>query len=239
MSTASSRFLDNGLCAIQREQQSYASMEITFGIELELLLALLPEHQTLQIIDDDGTLLKSQTTRLYIEREIRTLLSSLGFPVEPVDSIHGFDGAIITEPEDFTVWKVKNDGSIRRIAADRSVRWHNIELISPAFVNGVDAYGQIEAVVKCIKDSFRVHLNPSCGFHVHCGVGLLNDSLISISMLRRLGALLWSVDMMLSTLHPPERIFGYNIASIRLDSWLSRGHLLADAQSDVQMVMGA
>lgn len=81
----------------------------------------------------------------------------------------------------------------------------------------------------CVKENFHIHINPSCGFHVHLGVGARER--IPTEVLRRFGALVWAAEPLLASLHPPERALSKWAPSVRLTSHLAKGATKTTAMS--------
>lgn len=122
---------------------------------------------------------------------------------------------------DISKWTVAQDSSII-FPEDLIGDWLNIELISPAYPSAsTAALSEVAQVAQCLTAAYHISLNPSCGFHVHCGVGLRQEDRIQLWLLKRLALLFWGVDPVLSRLHPPERLINNSLASIRLESRLT------------------
>ncbi|KAL1868906.1 hypothetical protein Daus18300_005742 [Diaporthe australafricana] len=127
-------------------------------------------------------------------------------------------------------WTVAQDASVifpRNLIGD----WLNIELISPPYSSAsTTALSEVAKVVQCLATAYHISLNPSCGFHVHCGIGLRQEDRIQLWLLKRLALLFWAVDPVLSRLHPPERLINTSVKSIRLDSRLVDTASMPDTQ---------
>ncbi|RYP38961.1 hypothetical protein DL768_010744 [Monosporascus sp. mg162] len=110
--------------------------------------------------------------------------------------------------------------------------WQDVEIRTPAFRadgDGSEAHAEIAYVLDLLCARYRLHLNTSTGFHVHVGNGA---DWFPAAHLRRLGALLWVADPLLSRLHPPWRRVGEYSNSIRYESALAcRGRRAEDANA--------
>ncbi|RYP15444.1 hypothetical protein DL767_010324 [Monosporascus sp. MG133] len=110
--------------------------------------------------------------------------------------------------------------------------WQDVEIRTPAFRAGGDggeAHAEIAYVLDLLRARYRLHLNTSTGFHVHVGNGA---DWFPAAHLRRLGALLWVADPLLSRLHPPWRRVGEYSNSIRYESALAcRGRRAEEANA--------
>lgn len=200
---------------------------ITVGIELEFLVPyhfVIPDEQTpldKEIIAKgkavDFNEMEHWPENLnqedIVQLEIGKVLKKHGFPV--------LDG---DENVKYCKWQVSYDSTINNLLPkeeSKALDWHGIELISP-ILDADTAETTIQNVMNCIKGAFHVHINPSCGLHVHLGVGA--GERIPTDVLRRFGALIWAAEPLMASLHPPERALNEQTRSIRLESRLARGY---------------
>ena len=86
-------------------------------------------------------------------------------------------------------------------AAESSYVWSSIEVSTPAQSSTDAAFDLIRMVVSLITTNFRCRVNDTCGFHVHFGNGL---DMVEGRHARKLAALLWAAETVLSMLHLPS-----------------------------------
>ncbi|KAJ0120748.1 hypothetical protein J7T55_015480 [Diaporthe amygdali] len=196
---------------------------ISFGIELEFLIEVEHQRDSTTVGPLSKTIPIPPELSIYSSRARQEAAHHVGRTVSETISrnvvvCNVFDQS---KAEDFTMWTVAQDYSVMPPSGIRG-HWISVELISPAFLsNDVSSFSQIVKVVKSLATSYNIHLNPSCGFHVHCGLGLRKEDRMPLWLLKRLGMLFWAVDPVLSRLHPPERLINPSLAGIRLDSRLA------------------
>ncbi|TVY92623.1 hypothetical protein LAWI1_G001462 [Lachnellula willkommii] len=103
----------------------------------------------------------------------------------------------------FNEWCLTNDGSIEKpLYFPHYLDFLDLELVSPAYYFLPDALKAIEDVLALLKSTYLMNVNPSTGFHVHCG-----DSLngFKFDTLRKLVSFLFAFTPQLNTIHPPHR----------------------------------
>ena len=118
-----------------------------------------------------------------------------------------------------SLWDVAQDVSVRELSVS-GYSWLNVELRSPAFHRSEAALRSVKYVLDLLKSSYRIRVNATTGFHVHVGNG---QDFIPPRTLRKLAALLWAADPMISRLHPPGRRGALYSNSIRYGSTLAVG----------------
>ncbi|KAI0599708.1 putative amidoligase enzyme-domain-containing protein [Biscogniauxia sp. FL1348] len=101
-----------------------------------------------------------------------------------------------------------------------SYTWTSVEVKSPALWVEEDSFEEIRRVINAIRENYWVYLPRSAGFHVHYGVG---KHYIPLPHLRRIAALTFAADPILTQLHPPHRRANDFCRSNRLYSRLAHG----------------
>lgn len=199
------------------------SRALTFGVEFEFLLAILPDGATDPFPDDPRpvSLLTTpipnyaaiEDTRS--ERHFRTLapvcqavvntLKASNTPAFPF-----FNRASSRWPAsatDLLGWEVKWDISLRAPLLSRSdprrvYQWVPMEVVSPVFFAVEESFEKVAFVCDLLTKRFRTNVNSSCGLHVHVGDG---ERGFRLEQLKTLMAALWCFEPQIQRLHPPER----------------------------------
>ncbi|OTB11645.1 hypothetical protein K445DRAFT_26365 [Daldinia sp. EC12] len=215
----------------------------SFGIELEFLVAYLPDnvpdpneaeaHALPPLLRINETNYEA-TTRIL--GSIRSTLRAHGIPVaEPIYDLAAAEAALMDESpsrlHNKNKWSVALDGSVQEKFMDR-YRWQPIEIQSPALWASEESFREIEYVTNLLTYSYRLRVNPTCGFHVHVGNG---TDFFTGETIKRLGMFLWVADPMLSRLHAPwRRVHSYS-SSIRYHSRLAcEGITVKDVKKDFE-----
>ncbi|RYP92507.1 hypothetical protein DL770_001373 [Monosporascus sp. CRB-9-2] len=220
---------------------------LSFGAEIECAVAHLPSWREdphaghpglppLLRIDENDWRASDE-----ILRSIRNTLKEHGIGVYEPPTLGTMPSEVADDPaaklprrlRHADKWHVGMDYSV---AVDPPLRalynWQDVEIRTPAFRadgDGGEAHAEIAYVLDLLRARYRLHLNASTGFHVHVGNGA---DWFPAAHLRRLGALLWVADPMLSRLHPPWRRVGEYSNSIRYESALAcRGRRAEDANA--------
>ncbi|RYP78538.1 hypothetical protein DL771_000491 [Monosporascus sp. 5C6A] len=209
---------------------------LSFGAEIECAVAHLPSSREdphaghpglspLLRIDENGWRASDE-----ILQSIRNTLKEHGIGVYVPPTLGSMPSEIVEDPaaklprrlRHADKWHVGMDYSV---VVDPPLRglynWQDVEIRTPAFRAGGDgggAHAEITYVLDLLRARYRLHLNTSTGFHVHVGNGA---DWFPAAHLRRLGALLWVADPLLSRLHPPWRRVGEYSNSIRYESALA------------------
>lgn len=164
---------------------------LTFGVELEFIVRYDPE------IYKDYLLAMKANPRdnprleygILVSKEMIKLLNENGFPTNSHTCI------------DFSKWTVETDDSI--CPDDYRPNWYGIELKTPALVWSRTALEQVERVVNLLVSKFELHVNDSCGLHVHVGN---EDRGFSMRTLKNFCSLITVFEPQLDSLHAPDRL---------------------------------
>ncbi|KAI0483048.1 hypothetical protein GGR56DRAFT_686205 [Xylariaceae sp. FL0804] len=208
---------------------------LSYGIELEFLVAYLPSSAP----DPDASMAKALPPLLRIDApstfeaehrarlHIREALDDLGLRVShPQVRSLGFEHLVAHRRETLCCWDVGTDLSVRDRACNNGTTgaggymWAGVELRSPASWDEPRAYDEVRQVLHALRGRYRLRVNPTCGFHVHVGIG---QALFDGRTIGRAAAFLWAADPLLSRLHAPWRRVAEHSASVRLDSKLAVG----------------
>ncbi|KAI0416579.1 putative amidoligase enzyme-domain-containing protein [Xylaria grammica] len=190
----------------------------TFGVEVEFMIATLPDNNTIDPHKDVKDLppvlripIHTGKTGYAIQR-VRAVLeecfSDVSFATSPkFDGIH----------RDYRAWIVHSDPSVR---GPRSgpYRFISVEIASPVQSASPDAFYAIRFAVSVITSKFRCMVNSSCGLHVHVGLG---NERIPLEHIRRFASLSYAAEALLFTLHEPHRRVNDYCRSLRDYSYIA------------------
>ncbi|KAI1202014.1 hypothetical protein F5X97DRAFT_345910 [Nemania serpens] len=222
---------------------------LSTGIELEMLIAYLnptdpdPDEaisstlppilriDPVQAMNGDEEKNVLEATYEAIGEHIRTTFRSHGLCINGPRADPDADESI---PAHLDQWDLTQDGSVTEehdytTGNIGRYQWFSAEFRSPAFWDVPQAYEEMSVAVNVLASSYRVRVNPTCGFHVHVGNG---PRYFPAETVKRAGAFLFAADPMLSRLHAPWRRVADYSTSIRYESRLAcrEGMGLADAQ---------
>jgi hypothetical protein len=77
-----------------------------------------------------------------------------------------------------------------------------MEVISPPLYFTEEGVKQVQAVCGILTNQYRIHINETCGVHVHVG---FEDAGYSPEVLRNLMATIWTFEKWIEQIHPPDR----------------------------------
>ncbi|RYO88552.1 hypothetical protein DL766_001267 [Monosporascus sp. MC13-8B] len=211
---------------------------LSFGAEIECAVAHLPSWREDPHASHAGLppLLRIDETDERASDEvlqsIRNTLKEHGIGVYEPPTLGAMPSSLVDDPaaklprrlRHADKWHVGMDYTVEVDPPLRALyNWQDVEIRTPAFRAGGDgdeARAEIAYVLDLLRARYRLHLNTSTGFHVHVGNGA---DWFPAAHLRRLGALVWVADPLLSRLHPPWRRVGEYSNSIRYSSALACG----------------
>ncbi|OHE92316.1 hypothetical protein CORC01_12378 [Colletotrichum orchidophilum] len=213
---------------------------VSFGVELEFFVAFIREgeadpdnaikHELQPLVvvppDDEtnehgGPPMAYSWDEDWVFHSIGDALAEAGLPVYSQGKC-GVPGSVQNMQSGTAIdaFQLKLDISLKADHVD-GYRWQRVEMISPAMHNMKLSFDMIRLAVSVITTNFRCRVNPSCGFHVHVGVGPTQR--IDARTLRHFAALLWAADPLISRLHAPWRsALGYS-QSARVNDVTSLG----------------
>ncbi|KAI1078231.1 hypothetical protein F5B20DRAFT_233588 [Whalleya microplaca] len=123
----------------------------------------------------------------------------------------------------YSNWIIEDDSTVYEPFLS-GYHWIPVELVSPVEFDIPVAYDAVTYVFSLITKRMRVLINPSCGLHVHVGLG---PEIMPLGSFKRVAAICWAAESLLQTLHHPWRRVAYWCRPQRVMSRLSR-------RSDVQ-----
>lgn len=183
---------------------------LTFGVEIELLVAVLGpnaqdphphdlRHGRAVLSEDPPTdqsvadwLVHSQEMHKETFEHITKTLKAANVPARSADS----------GEDDFTCWCMADDGSIER-PNNKNYSWVRLEVKSPALYMCPAAFEQVAAVVEILTTNYRICSHESAGLHVH--VGQENNG-FPLSVLRNLMSTIFVFEDRLNVIHPQHRV---------------------------------
>ncbi|KAI1382345.1 putative amidoligase enzyme-domain-containing protein [Hypoxylon crocopeplum] len=195
----------------------------SFGIELECLIAYLPQgmedpHQSEADKLPPLTRTESHDYGLIeILAAVRATLEKHGIPVKDPSPLAKSPPGVPVRLRGIDKWDVGMDSSVSEISRNDH-RWQAIEIRSPALWATEESFEEIKYVVNVLTSNHRILINSTCGFHVHVGNGI---QFFPGGALKRLGSFLWAADPILSRLHAPYRRINRYSRSIRHQSRLA------------------
>ncbi|KAI8945108.1 putative amidoligase enzyme-domain-containing protein [Xylaria longipes] len=107
--------------------------------------------------------------------------------------------------ERYKNWDVDNDASLLPPLSDifnKYTTWVEVEIASPVQYASPKGFEAINFAISMITSRFRCHVNPSCGLHIHVGLGA---NRIPLEHMRRMASLSYAVEPLLFTLQHPTR----------------------------------
>ncbi|KAJ4397772.1 hypothetical protein N0V93_002009 [Gnomoniopsis smithogilvyi] len=195
-----------------------ASEKLTVGIEFEFFIAHELEGGILQqddVFPERWMLLQanqgynpSEVVKRYIVRFLEDTVPiysthPLGRSMKYLkDKIAKFGIASLTDFPEYAMWQATTDLSLHPVRGEDPPGYdftHNrMELISRVLAE--DSLDEIELVYRRLRESMRVHVNSTCGLHVHVSVGHL-----SFLEIKKLVTVLCSFEPFLFHLVAPSR----------------------------------
>lgn len=130
--------------------------------------------------------------------------------------------------KDFGGWVVTNDNSIVR-PDNTPYKFIGFEINTAVEMDTPESFEALQYGIQCLTSQHRTIVNPSCGLHVHVGNGA---GAFPLESTRRIGALLWSAEALLGTLHPPWRRINSWCTPIRTATRLAAGEDEPDLAHD-------
>ncbi|KAH9984550.1 hypothetical protein F4779DRAFT_639702 [Xylariaceae sp. FL0662B] len=191
------------------------SSRCSFGVEIELLVPWLYIDETDPHQDVPGLAPVLRYRRKDIIGEwddndvvfgtIESLLKKYGI------FTHITAASSDTFPQDMTSayanWMVTNDPSVHARGMT-AYHWVDLEFVSPVEWDVPAAYDAIAYAMSVLTKTYRIFINPSCGLHVHVGLG---REIMPLGILKRVSATLWAAEPLLQVLlHPWRRVNHYS-----------------------------
>ncbi|GAP92677.2 hypothetical protein SAMD00023353_9300030 [Rosellinia necatrix] len=122
------------------------------------------------------------------------------------------------------VWNVVPDGSVKLPLdfeqAYSPLKSTGVEINSPVFTAGKDAFKEISTVIQTINAAFRTAVPPVCGLHVHVGRDRMP---LKLRPVQRTAGMLWMAEDLINVLHAGCRLGNEHCLSMRDYSHLRCG----------------
>ncbi|KAI0444657.1 hypothetical protein F4803DRAFT_572652 [Xylaria telfairii] len=133
----------------------------------------------------------------WVRQKVAEVITAAGFKAKASWRAKG------AEPDLFEFWNVVPDISVGLPTdfdqAYSPLKHVGVEINSPVFVAGEDAFKEISTVIEAINSAFRRTVPPVCGFHVHVGRGC---EPLELRPVQRTASLLWLAENLIDKLHP-------------------------------------
>lgn len=170
-----------------------APLCLTFGAEIEFIVRYDPDLYKDDQLAVKGNPYSTDALRIkygiLVRKEIIKLLNENGFPTNDYRCV------------DFSKWTVDSDDTVT--SDEHSPNWYPIELKTPVLECSPTTLKQVETVMKLLVCRFDLHVNNSCGLHVHVGN---QDRGFTLRTLKNFCSLITAFERQLDSLHPPERV---------------------------------
>ncbi|KAG4424441.1 hypothetical protein IFR04_002497 [Cadophora malorum] len=183
---------------------------MTFGVELEFLMAFLPDDTP----PPDPT--KTRLLRFPYTPEDIKIYHGLTQDMSDSRDTDENGGRLICakrhyDDSDYSGWDVVEDGSIEKLAIS-PYGYFQIEVRSPAYYFTAQALNEVRLACQTLTDNFCTLAVETSSLHVHVGDG---ERSFDFESMRRLEAFLWAFEPQLQSLHPPHRQSTYYATSLR------------------------
>lgn len=170
----------------------YAGWDLTFGIELEFVVAYQVEPYAKFAQLDIGTHVRAQL-------------------IEFLQDAGVYEINQLEDRTDYSFWTVGADGSIKAEPHNpylpdwKGSEFVGIELKTPRlyYTDSADAFEQLTHVVDAVKARYATFTNESCGLHIHVGNC---DGGFPLRTVKTLAQLFVAYERQMSSIHPPHRV---------------------------------
>ncbi|KAI4195965.1 MAG: hypothetical protein LQ350_006849 [Teloschistes chrysophthalmus] len=165
-------------------------LDITFGIEIEFVVAFQPAKYT--NVSSEAEL------ECFVRAHIIHSMQQVGLAVN-----------LLHEPTNYEKWTVGKDGSIKPQPENphlwKGWRFMGVELKTPIrrWEERRAAFMDLEDALQVIREQVSPSVNESCGLHVHVGNG---TSGFPVSTVRQFAKMVTIFERQLATVHPHHRI---------------------------------
>ncbi|KAK6614159.1 hypothetical protein H4I96_00480 [Botrytis cinerea] len=170
-----------------------AESRLTFGVELEFLLATLPEGDAKILADEDS-----------INHDIQRKLEEVGILATVKESEFGNDNEVAANIA--TNWILKTDCTVdpgKQSSNTRKYFEYGMEIISPPYYYDDASRRAVKTVVRTLRYNYLVRVNETTGLHVHVGNGYHG---FEWPILRNFMAIAWTYERQILLLMPEIRL---------------------------------
>ncbi|CCD45720.1 hypothetical protein BofuT4_P047380.1 [Botrytis cinerea T4] len=182
-----------------------AESRLTFGVELEFLLATLPEGGETPHPSDsrkvDAKILADEDS---INHDIQRKLEEVGILATVKESEFGNDNEVAANIA--TNWILKTDCTVdpgKQSSNTRKYFEYGMEIISPPYYYDDASRRAVETVVRTLRYNYLVRVNETTGLHVHVGNGYHG---FEWPILRNFMAIAWTYERQILLLMPEIRL---------------------------------
>lgn len=114
-----------------------------------------------------------------------------------------FNVTALTEFPEYAMWQITMDGSIQAVRGEDPPGYDQIARNQIEFVSRIlyeDNFDEVELFYRALREKVRIHVNSSCGYHVHVGITHL-----SLLQVKKLITVLMSFETLLFHIVAPHR----------------------------------
>ncbi|TGO25302.1 hypothetical protein BPAE_0083g00350 [Botrytis paeoniae] len=198
-----------------------AESRLTFGVELEFLLATVPKggenpHPSDPREVDPRILADEDSINYDIERK----LEEVGIPATVKESECGNPTEVAAATA--TNWILKTDITVGPGAQSPSTRkyyQYGMEITSPPYYYDAATRRAVETVVRALRNSYLVRVNESTGLHIHVGNRYHG---FEWPILRNFMAIAWTYERQIVLMIPEARLDNMYCKSLYEESPLGR-----------------
>ncbi|TGO60954.1 hypothetical protein BCON_0031g00320 [Botryotinia convoluta] len=200
-----------------------AESRLTFGVELEFLLATVPRggenpHPSDPREVDPRILADEDSINYDIERK----MEEVSIPATVKESECGNSGEVAAATA--TNWILKTDVTVGPGAQSPSTRkyyQYGMEITSPPYYYDAATRRAVETVVRALRNNYLVRVNESTGLHVHVGNGYHG---FEWPILRNFMAIAWTYERQIVLMIPEARLDNIYCKSLYEESSLGRSN---------------
>ncbi|TGO40963.1 hypothetical protein BHYA_0028g00040 [Botrytis hyacinthi] len=198
-----------------------AESRLTFGVELEFLLATVPKDGENPHPSDprevDPRILADENS---INYDIERKLEEVSIPATVRQSDYGNSKEVAAATA--TNWILKTDITVGPGVQSPSIGNHcqyGMEITSPPYYYDAATRKTVETVVKMLRNNYLVRVNESTGLHVHIGNGYHG---FKWPILRNFMAIAWTYERQIFLMIPEARVSNDYCRSIYDESPLGK-----------------
>ncbi|KAF3018395.1 hypothetical protein E8E14_000148 [Neopestalotiopsis sp. 37M] len=202
---------------------------LTFGIEMEFLVPmLLLDAEDPHPLDNRPVFRAKDDDEIHYPEKIdEFLISHLNSLASDGITLRDEANDEYVEPHEnvvkYDAWRIIMDSSVKAEQDEEKYKgyaWAGKEVTSEVLLaTDAQAYYKIMVFCRALRN-LRVHINPSCGLHVHIGRG---DRGLSLKTMKKFSVLVWILDDILVDLQHPSRWDNSYCRKLHLYARLSDG----------------
>lgn len=193
-----------------------AEPRLTFGVEIEFLIATLPQESNDPHEQDprsvkDFPFDAAWSVREHAKGAFKTIANKLceaNIPAFREDEEPWGVDVLVRK------WTMVDDASVDA-PEDTPYTFVRCEIRSPPLYFTVEAVKQVQAVCELLTNNYRIICPESAGLHVHVGIENKN---FSGSAVQKILASLWTFEPAIESIHPAHRVDNIWCSSVRTQS---------------------